>query len=358
MDEPTTALDVVMQRQILGQLIELRERLGFSVLFITHDLSLLVEFSDRIAIMYGGRIVEEAPVRRRCTGTPCTRTARACCKSFPALRGPRRELAGIPGSPPDLRGMPSGCSFHPRCPQAFDRCSDRDPGARRPRGPRTTRPHRRVLAAPAACPVGLTRAQRVHHRSAAAPRSSIRARTHSENHGPTATSVTGAADTDRRPAAGLPLGRRHLGVPDRGRGRRGRPDAVDLGHLLPGARRDRQRRHRRRRLRPLPPDAAGRRADQGPRAWTPTGSRWPGRGCSRAAGARSTRPGSAFYDRLVDELLAQGIDPWVTLYHWDLPQELEDAGGWPVRDTAYRFADYAMLVFDALERPGATPGRR
>jgi beta-glucosidase len=58
--------------------------------------------------------------------------------------------------------------------------------------------------------------------------------------------------------------------------------------------------------------------------------------------------GLAFYDRLVDELLGRGVDPWVTLYHWDLPQELEDAGGWPVRDTAYRFADYAMLVFDAL----------
>ena len=58
--------------------------------------------------------------------------------------------------------------------------------------------------------------------------------------------------------------------------------------------------------------------------------------------------GMAFYDRLVDELLTSGIDPWVTLYHWDLPQELEDAGGWPARDTAYRFADYAMLVFDRL----------
>ncbi|SCG72941.1 GH1 family beta-glucosidase [Micromonospora inositola] len=58
--------------------------------------------------------------------------------------------------------------------------------------------------------------------------------------------------------------------------------------------------------------------------------------------------GLAFYDRLVDELLGRGVDPWVTLYHWDLPQELEDAGGWPVRDTAYRFADYAELVFDAL----------
>ncbi|HWM03026.1 MAG TPA: family 1 glycosylhydrolase, partial [Actinophytocola sp.] len=73
---------------------------------------------------------------------------------------------------------------------------------------------------------------------------------------------------------------------------------------------------------------------------------WPrvqpgGRGLANAAGL-------AFYDRLVDELLANGVDPWVTLYHWDLPQELEDAGGWPVRDTADRFADYAMLVFDAL----------
>ncbi|MDU0290911.1 GH1 family beta-glucosidase [Saccharothrix longispora] len=59
--------------------------------------------------------------------------------------------------------------------------------------------------------------------------------------------------------------------------------------------------------------------------------------------------GLAFYDRLVDELLGKGVDPWVTLYHWDLPQELEDAGGWPHRDTAYRFADYSMLVFDALQ---------
>ena len=73
---------------------------------------------------------------------------------------------------------------------------------------------------------------------------------------------------------------------------------------------------------------------------------WPrvqpgGRGAANPAGL-------AFYDRLVDELLAQGIDPWVTLYHWDLPQELEDAGGWPARDTAHRFADYSMLVFDRL----------
>ncbi|GAA1158428.1 ABC transporter ATP-binding protein [Kribbella jejuensis] len=122
MDEPTTALDVVMQRQILAQLVELRERLGFSVLFITHDLSLLVEFSDRIAIMYGGRIVEEARSADlyRDSLHPYSE---GLLRSFPALRGERRELTGIPGSPPDLRGMPSGCSFHPRCPHAFDRCS-------------------------------------------------------------------------------------------------------------------------------------------------------------------------------------------------------------------------------------------
>ena len=126
MDEPTTALDVVMQRQILGQLIELRERLGFSVIFITHDLSLLVEFSNRIAIMYGGRIVEEAQANSlyRDSLHPYSK---GLLSSFPALRGPRRELAGIPGSPPDLKAMPTGCSFHPRCPRAFEPCAGNIP---------------------------------------------------------------------------------------------------------------------------------------------------------------------------------------------------------------------------------------
>jgi peptide/nickel transport system ATP-binding protein len=126
MDEPTTALDVVMQRKILGQLVELRERLGFSVLFITHDLSLLVEFSDRIAIMYGGRIVEEAPSSALYTDS-LHPYSDGLLHSFPALRGPRRELTGIPGSPPDLRNMPTGCSFHPRCPKAFDPCDKEIP---------------------------------------------------------------------------------------------------------------------------------------------------------------------------------------------------------------------------------------
>jgi peptide/nickel transport system ATP-binding protein len=126
MDEPTTALDVVMQRQILHQLIDLRERLGFSVMFITHDLSLLVEFSDRIAIMYGGRIVEQAPAAALYEHS-LHPYSDGLLHSFPALRGPRRELSGIPGSPPDLRSMPTGCAFHPRCPHAFEPCAARVP---------------------------------------------------------------------------------------------------------------------------------------------------------------------------------------------------------------------------------------
>ncbi|MGW0522954.1 ABC transporter ATP-binding protein [Crossiella sp. NPDC003009] len=133
MDEPTTALDVVTQRQILRQLVDLRERLDFSVLFITHDLSLLVEFADRIAVMYGGRIVEQAPSAQlyRDSLHPYSD---GLLHSFPALRGPRRELSGIPGSPPDPRALPSGCAFHPRCPRAFDPCAQRVPVLGAPAG--------------------------------------------------------------------------------------------------------------------------------------------------------------------------------------------------------------------------------
>ena len=114
--------DVVMQRQIVEQITDLRERLGFSVIFITHDVSLLIEIADRIAIMYAGEIVEEASaddVYRR----PRHPYARGLLRSFPALHGPRRELGGISGSPPDLMALPSGCPFHPRCPAAVARCA-------------------------------------------------------------------------------------------------------------------------------------------------------------------------------------------------------------------------------------------
>ncbi|HEV2346471.1 MAG TPA: ABC transporter ATP-binding protein [Actinocrinis sp.] len=126
MDEPTTALDVVMQRQILAVFSRLRRTLDFSVVFITHDLSLLVEFADRIAIMYGGRIVEEAPAAQ-IYRAPLHPYSDGLLHSFPALRGPRRELTGIPGSPPDPRSLPSGCAFHPRCPKAFDPCDSQIP---------------------------------------------------------------------------------------------------------------------------------------------------------------------------------------------------------------------------------------
>lgn len=121
MDEPTTALDVVTQREILEEITALRDRLDFSVLFITHDLSLLIEIADRIAVMYAGRLVETAGASELYRG-PRHPYSLGLLRSFPALHGPRRTMTGIPGSPPDLRQLPSGCVFHPRCPYVMDRC--------------------------------------------------------------------------------------------------------------------------------------------------------------------------------------------------------------------------------------------
>jgi oligopeptide/dipeptide ABC transporter ATP-binding protein len=125
MDEPTTALDVVVQRDILAQIVELKDRLGFSILFITHDLSLLLELADRIAVMYAGQFVEIATSDEihREAAHPYTM---GLLNSFPSLRGPRRELAGIPGSPPDLRNPPPGCPFVPRCEYARPECREVD----------------------------------------------------------------------------------------------------------------------------------------------------------------------------------------------------------------------------------------
>jgi peptide/nickel transport system ATP-binding protein len=121
MDEPTTALDVVVQREILTEIIRLREKLNFSVIFITHDLSLLLELADNVAIMYAGRIVEKASTRDLYLH-PRHPYSYGLLNSFPSLHGPRRKMSGIPGSPPDLRSVPPGCAFHPRCPLAFDAC--------------------------------------------------------------------------------------------------------------------------------------------------------------------------------------------------------------------------------------------
>jgi peptide/nickel transport system ATP-binding protein len=115
MDEPTTALDVVVQREILQQIEALKRDFGFAVLFITHDLSLLLEFADRIAIMYAGEIVESAPARTL-AAEPRHPYTRGLLESFPPLRGPLTRLTGVPGAPPDLADPPAGCRFHPRCP--------------------------------------------------------------------------------------------------------------------------------------------------------------------------------------------------------------------------------------------------
>jgi peptide/nickel transport system ATP-binding protein len=125
MDEPTTALDVVVQRDILAQIVEIKERLGFSILFITHDLSLLLELADRIAVMYAGQLLEigTAEEIHREPSHPYTR---GLLNSFPSLHGPRRELAGIPGSPPDLRNPPPGCPFLPRCGFGTAACREVD----------------------------------------------------------------------------------------------------------------------------------------------------------------------------------------------------------------------------------------
>ncbi|WP_437322325.1 ABC transporter ATP-binding protein [Sorangium sp. So ce296] len=126
MDEPTTALDVVVQKEILQQIADLKDRLGFSILFITHDLSLIAEFSTRIAILYAGKLAETARAKDLFSD-PKHPYTQGLLGSFPSVRGPRRRLQGIPGSPPDMRNPPPGCRFHPRCPQAFATCQNELP---------------------------------------------------------------------------------------------------------------------------------------------------------------------------------------------------------------------------------------
>jgi peptide/nickel transport system ATP-binding protein len=129
MDEPTTALDVVVQREILDEIERLREELGFSVIFITHDLSLLLEISDRLAVMYAGEIIEYAP-SEIIGSAPAHPYTLGLLRSFPDIRGARRELRGVPGTPPDLRDDFGGCPFHPRCEYSFGPCSSVRPALR------------------------------------------------------------------------------------------------------------------------------------------------------------------------------------------------------------------------------------
>jgi oligopeptide/dipeptide ABC transporter ATP-binding protein len=120
-DEPTTALDVMIQAQILELLAGLSRDLGMGIILVTHDLGVVAQVCDRVVVMYGGEVAEEndAAALYRAPRHPYTQQLLA---SFPDLAHPDRPLRGIPGSPPRLDAMPPGCRFAPRCPHAFDRC--------------------------------------------------------------------------------------------------------------------------------------------------------------------------------------------------------------------------------------------
>ena len=126
MDEPTTALDVVVQRDILQLISALCKEFSTALIFITHDLSLLLELADKVAIMYAGKMVEKAS-SADLYQHPRHPYSYGLLHSFPTLHGPITRMGGIPGSPPDLRSIPPGCSFHPRCPFAFSACNTIEP---------------------------------------------------------------------------------------------------------------------------------------------------------------------------------------------------------------------------------------
>ncbi|MEM0150787.1 MAG: ABC transporter ATP-binding protein [Thermoplasmata archaeon] len=125
-DEPTTALDVITQDRILLEIKKLQQETGISMILITHDVSVVAETSDRVAVMYAGKIVEKGSVVEvfKHYSHPYTEGLMA---SFPTIVGEKKRLASIPGSPPDLVNPPKGCRFHPRCPYAKDICMEQEP---------------------------------------------------------------------------------------------------------------------------------------------------------------------------------------------------------------------------------------
>jgi peptide/nickel transport system ATP-binding protein len=121
MDEPTSALDVVAQRSLMVQIKDLQQQLGFAIIFVTHDMSLVSHFSDRLMVMYAGQVAELGATRS-VFDAPRHPYSAGLLEAFPSIRGPKVPLTGIPGSPPDLARPPEGCRFAPRCPKVIDRC--------------------------------------------------------------------------------------------------------------------------------------------------------------------------------------------------------------------------------------------
>ncbi|GGO27486.1 ABC transporter ATP-binding protein [Gemmobacter aquaticus] len=129
-DEPTTALDVTIQAQILELVKELRQKLGMAIIWITHDLGVIAGIADRVMVMYGGQVVEQGPVRA-VFSAPQHPYTRALLRTIPKLHGPRdARLEAISGQPPILSAPPTSCPFRPRCPHAFDRCAAENPARR------------------------------------------------------------------------------------------------------------------------------------------------------------------------------------------------------------------------------------
>jgi oligopeptide/dipeptide ABC transporter ATP-binding protein len=126
MDEPTSALDVVGQRSLMHQIKELQNRLGFAVIFVTHDISLVRHYSDRLMVMYAGQVAELGATST-VFDTPRHPYARALLEAYPSIRGVKIPLTGIAGSPPNLLSPPPGCRFQPRCADAMPQCSIVEP---------------------------------------------------------------------------------------------------------------------------------------------------------------------------------------------------------------------------------------
>ncbi len=125
-DEPTTALDVIVQAHILDMLRDLKERLNLSFILITHDLSVVAELTDRIAVMYAGKLAEVADATTL-YAEPLHPYTQGLLASIPNILAKSMDLQSIPGMPPDLVNPPSGCRFHPRCPRVMEVCSQKDP---------------------------------------------------------------------------------------------------------------------------------------------------------------------------------------------------------------------------------------
>jgi peptide/nickel transport system ATP-binding protein len=121
-DEPTTALDVIVQDKLLREMTELQDRLGMSMIYISHDIAVIAEVSDKIGVMYAGRLVEMG-TSEQIFKHPLHPYTYGLMSSFPSILGPKRELSTLPGEPPDLLDPPSGCRFHPRCPFATEECA-------------------------------------------------------------------------------------------------------------------------------------------------------------------------------------------------------------------------------------------